>query len=284
MAAVNNQALITLVNGKPQAVVSVFDRGLNYGDGVFETILCRNARPTLWALHLDRLCLGLARLNIALKSSVIEGYKEKVLEQVVADGLETQGLLKIIVTRGVGARGYAPSGSAPIVIMSWFAKPSVSSDSAEHGVSASICAIKLSRNAQLAGVKHLNRLEQVLAAQELQASDADEGLLLDTENNIVEAVSKNIFLVKRGVLYTPLLTHAGVTGVMREQIINIIAPALDITVIEKDIAASSLTEFDEAFVCNSVQGLWTLKSISNNELVIGKTSKLIQLEVEKCLN
>jgi 4-amino-4-deoxychorismate lyase len=284
MNVVNNQALVTLVNGKPQEVVSVFDRGLNYGDGVFETILCRNASPTLWALHLDRLCLGLAKLKIALEASVIEHYKDKLLAQVMADGLEAQGLLKIIVTRGVGARGYAPAGSSPMVVMNWFVKSLVSVDRAEHGVSADICAIKLSRNTQLAGIKHLNRLEQVMAAQELQASDADEGLLLDTENNVVEAISKNIFLVKRGVLYTPLLTHAGVKGVMREHIINIIAPALGLAVSEQDIAASSLTEFDEAFVCNSVQGLWPLKSIGDKKLVIGRISKLIQREVEKCLS
>lgn len=280
----NNQALITLVNGELIAVASVFDRGLNYGDGVFETILFCNSKLTLWSLHLERLCLGLARLNIVLEPSVIEAHKDKLLAQVLADGLDTTGLLKIIVTRGVGGRGYAPSDSVPTVILTWFAKPLHSMQSAEYGVNASICTTMLSRNPQLAGIKHLNRLEQVLAAQELQTASVDEGLLLDTENNVIEAISKNLFLIKNNTLYTPLLTYSGVKGVMREHIINTIAPALNIALIEQDIAASQLAEFDEAFVCNSVQGLWPLKSIGDNKLAVGVISKLIQCEVDKCLS
>jgi 4-amino-4-deoxychorismate lyase len=280
----NNQALITLVNGEPVAVASVFDRGLNYGDGVFETILCYNSKLTLWSLHLERLYLGLARLNIVLERSVIEGDKDKLLAQVLADGLDQNGLLKIIVTRGAGGRGYAPSASTPTVILIWFARPLQATQSAEYGVNASLCTTRLSRNPQLAGIKHLNRLEQVLAAQELQAASVDEGLLLDTENNVIEAISKNIFLIKNNTLYTPLLTYSGVKGVMREHIINTIAPALNIALIEQDIPASQLTEFDEAFVCNSVQGLWPLKSIGDNKLAVGVTSKLIQCEVDKCLS
>jgi 4-amino-4-deoxychorismate lyase len=280
----NNQALITLVNGEPVVVVSVFDRGLNYGDGVFETILCCNNKLTLWSLHLERLYRGLARLNIVLEPSVIEGHKDKLLAQVSVDGLNSNGLLKIIVTRGVGGRGYAPSDSAPTVILTWFATPINSAPSAEYGVNARLCTTKLSRNAQLAGIKHLNRLEQVLAAQELQTTSVDEGLLLDTENNVIEAISKNIFLIKNNTLYTPLLTYSGVKGVMREHIINTIAPALNIVLIEQDITASQLTEFDEGFVCNSVQGLWPLKSIGDNKLAVGVISKLIQCEVDKCLS
>jgi 4-amino-4-deoxychorismate lyase len=284
MKGANSQALITLVNGEPVDAVSVFDRGLSYGDGVFETIFCNNGEATLWSLHIERLYFGLARLNIVVEHSIIGVHKDKLLAKVLAGGLETQGLLKIIVTRGVGGRGYAPSGSAPTVILAWFAKPAFSRRSAEYGVNASLCATRLSRNTQLAGIKHLNRLEQVLAAQELQASNLDEGLLLDTENNVIEAISKNIFLIKNNTLYTPLLTYAGVKGVMREHIINTIAPALNLAVIEQDITASQLTEFDEAFVCNSVQGLWPLKSIDDNKLTVGVISKLIQCEVDKCLS
>lgn len=284
MTGANNQALITLVNGEPAEVVSVFDRGLNYGDGVFETILCNNGKARLWSLHLERLCLGLASLHIVLEHSVIEAYKDKLLAQVSVDGLETKGLLKIIVTRGVGGRGYAPSKSVPTVILAWFAKPLHSVQNKEYGVNASLCTTKLSRNPQLAGIKHLNRLEQVLAAQELQTASVDEGLLLDTDNNVIEAISKNIFLIKNNTLYTPLLTYSGVKGVMREHIINTIAPALNIALIEQDITASQLTEFDEAFVCNSVQGLWPLKSIGDNKLAVGVISKLIQCEVDKCLS
>jgi 4-amino-4-deoxychorismate lyase len=284
MKGADNQALITLVNGEPVDVVSVFDRGLSYGDGVFETIFCSNGEATLWSLHIERLYFGLARLNILVEPSIIGVHKDKLLAQVLAGGLETQGLLKIIVTRGVGGRGYAPSGSAPTVILSWFAKPVFSRHSAEYGVNASLCAIRLSRNTQLAGIKHLNRLEQVLAAQELQASNVDEGLLLDTENNLIEAVSKNIFLIKKDTLYTPRLTHCGVKGVMREYIMNTIAPTLNVSLIEQDIPVGQLAEFDQAFVCNSVQGLWPLKSIGDNKLVIGSISKSIQREVDKCLS
>lgn len=285
MTDANNQALITLVNGEPEGVVSVFDRGLSYGDGVFETVFCNNGNATLWSLHLDRLCFGLARLNIMVEPSIIDAYKDQLLAQVFAEGLETQGLLKIIVTRGVGSRGYAPAGSAaPTVIFAWFAKPVFSAHSAEYGVNAGLCTTRLSRNTQLAGIKHLNRLEQVLAAQELQASNIDEGLLLDTENNLIEAVSKNIFLIKKDTLYTPQLTHCGVKGVMREYIINTIAPILNVALIEQDIPVSELADFDEAFVCNSVHGLWPLKSIGDNKLFFGSISKSIQCEVNKCLS
>jgi 4-amino-4-deoxychorismate lyase len=285
MTDANNQALITFVNGEIEGVVSIFDRGLSYGDGVFETIFCKNGNATLWSLHLDRLCLGLARLNIMVEASIIEAYKDQLLTKVLADGLETQGLLKLIVTRGVGYRGYAPAGSTtPTVILAWFAKPVFSAHCAEYGVTASLCSTKLSRNTQLAGIKHLNRLEQVLAAQELQASNIDEGLLLDTENNLIEAVSKNIFLIKKDTLYTPQLTYCGVKGVMREYIINTIAPTLNIALIEQNIPVGQLADFDEAFVCNSVHGLWPLKSIGDNKLCLGSISKSIQSEVDKCLS
>jgi 4-amino-4-deoxychorismate lyase len=280
-----NQALITFVNGEPTTVLSIFDRGLSYGDGVFETIYFNNGKASLWSLHLDRLCNGLAKLDIKIESSIIVGYKNQLLTQVVAEGFEAQGLLKIIVTRGIGGRGYAPVVSgAPTVILAWFAKPKLSLLNAENGVNASLCDTRLSRNNQLAGIKHLNRLEQVLAAQELQAGNSEEGLLFDTENNLIETVSKNIFLIKKDILYTPKLTHSGVRGVMREYIINTIAPSLNITLVEQDISACELTDFDQAFVCNSVQGLWPLKSIGNKKLVIGSIIRSIQSEVVKCLS
>jgi 4-amino-4-deoxychorismate lyase len=220
----NNQALITSINGILSSSVSTLDRGFNYGDGVFETILCVAAKPTLWQLHKERLEYGLQKLSISLDIAMVESLKDDFIKAVVASEIIKDGVLKIVVTRGEGSRGYAPVDCQPNVVISWFSTPEYCAAKHEHGVSAKICKIQLGVNPQLAEIKHLNRLEQILAAQELQTTNSEEGILLDTDAHIIEAVSKNIFFSKNNQLYTPLLKRAGVKGVMRDYIINHVAP------------------------------------------------------------
>ncbi|MDY6946605.1 MAG: aminodeoxychorismate lyase, partial [Pseudomonadota bacterium] len=203
--------LAMLINGQPSQVIPADDRGFQYGDGLFETTLLIHRRVRFLDDHLQRLFAGCARLGIAAPD---EQTLRTEIAQVTAD--TERGVLKIIVTRGSGGRGYRPSATSStrvVVLHRLVPTP-------RGALSLRWCDIRLGRNARLAGIKHLNRLEQVLAQSEWRQGDADEGLMLDTEGEVVCATSANVFAVRDGVLITPDLRFCGVQGVMRAQVLK----------------------------------------------------------------
>ncbi|HEY3487185.1 MAG TPA: aminodeoxychorismate lyase, partial [Gammaproteobacteria bacterium] len=195
----------TLVNGAFSDSVSVYDRGLAYGDGVFETIAVHKGESLLLAAHMQRLQQGCRRLGIpvpAMEQCCTE------IEQLCSG---RTGILKLVVTRGAGTRGYAAPGDIQptriLLFSPWLAYP-------EHfykqGIQTAICSIRVAEQEQLAGLKHLNRLENVLAAQEILGSNLQEGLMLDCKDRIIECTRSNIFFVKDGELHTPALDRCGI--------------------------------------------------------------------------
>jgi 4-amino-4-deoxychorismate lyase len=246
--------LAMLVNGQPSQQIRADDRGLQYGDGLFETALLTHGNVRFLDDHLQRLFNGCTRLGIAPPS---EQTLRNEIAQVTA-GVK-RGVLKIIVTRGVGGRGYRPSGameSTRVVGLHPF------NPLPQAALRLRWCEIRLGRNARLAGIKHLNRLEQVLAQSEWREGEADEGLMLDTEGEVVCATSANVFAVRDSTLVTPDLRFCGVHGVMRAQVIKA-AIRLRLAVSEEPLWPHDLETASEVFITNAVRGIRSVASLDS---------------------
>lgn len=260
----------TLINGKSTTEISYLDRGLQYGDGVFETIAVNNGKLLCWDKHIERLNLGCKRLNIPLQSS--EALKNEALSLIHSN---KKSVIKIIITRGQGGRGYAiPEQTEPGRIVSLYSFPNYPEDNS-NGISVRICEYRYAYNETLAGIKHMNRLEQVMARSEWSNTDIAEGIVLDKEGNVIEGTMSNIFCVINNVLLTPKLNLCGVEGIVRNIILEL-APTLGVDTEVKTISLDELKHADEIFICNSVIGLWPVIKLEEQALSIGKLSKQIK--------
>lgn len=237
---------ICLVNGVPADRISVRDRGLAYGDGLFETIRVARGSLTLAEYHFARLERDAARLHIAMDLPVIAAEANRLAAQLGA------GLIKLIVTRGIGERGYAPSAEPVTRILQSFPLPEYPEQNAEEGVRLFRCRTRLALQPALAGIKHLNRLEQVLARAEWQAPFG-EGLVCDMRGRPIECTMSNLFVRIRDKWITPELTQCGVRGVMRDYLLNAL---LSEQVEVRPVEHQELLDSEEVFCCNSVYGVW----------------------------
>ncbi len=260
----------TLINGVPGESISVRDRGFQYGDGLFETLAVANGVPLLWDRHMQRLSRGAARLGFGAPEVHLLRRESEQLCRGAA-----RGVLKIIVTRGPSGRGYAPDpGVSPTRAVSLSAWPDYPALHRTHGVTAQFCRTMLSRNRATAGIKHLNRLEQVLARAELEANCA-EGLMSDESGQVIEGVMTNLFIVSQGVLLTPDLTHGGVEGVMRGLVLER-AAAMAIETRTTEIRANDILQADEVFLTNSLIGLWPVRQIESKAYPAGRVTQRIR--------
>lgn len=261
---------VTLIDGKPGETVSVHDRGFQYGDGLFETIAVKNAAPLLWDRHLQRLKRGAARLGI--KSPDEQLIHEEA--EFVCRGTD-RSVLKIILTRGVSARGYAPINDTDatriVSLMPW---PDYPKSHRLHGITSQFCRTTITRHPVLAGIKHLNRLEQVMARRELTA-DSAEGLMLDEQGHVIEGTMTNIFIVREGALFTPDLSHSGVEGVMRSLVLDRVS-GLPMASSVAELTKTDLQQADEIFLTNSLIGLWPVRCLASREYPVGKHTRRIQ--------
>ncbi|MDD2056064.1 aminodeoxychorismate lyase [Pseudomonas sp. GD03860] len=258
------------LDGLPADAVNLQSRGLAYGDGLFETIAVRSGRPSLLEYHLDRLALGCQRLAIDADHGLI---RDELCRYAAALG---DGVLKLILVRGDSQRGYAPAaGAAPRRILQGSPLPAYPSQNAEHGVRLFPCATRLAEQPLLAGLKHLNRLEQVLARSEWQDTEHAEGLMRDTSGRVVEGVYSNLFLVSKGRLLTADLSRCGVAGVMRAALIAQ-AGVAGIPVGVADLSLQDLEQADEVFVCNSVYGIWPVRAFASLNWSPGPLTRKLQ--------
>lgn len=249
---------VIAVNGVVGAQVSPLDRGFTYGDGVFETCRLNNKKIPLWDFHKDRLLKSCERLLIPVTEQLIETQ----LFNLLADINITDAVVKITVTRGEGGRGYkSPDHTSPTIVVGVFPVAEYPTTYYSEGVTARLCAQRLSCNTSLAGLKHLNRLEQILACAEWHDSEIAEGIMFDANGNLIEAIFSNIFLVKNGELYTPDLSHAGVAGVMRRFIIETLVPQAGLKIHIAALGIHDLFNADEVFLCNSLYGMWPVKKL-----------------------
>jgi 4-amino-4-deoxychorismate lyase len=258
------------IDGQPADALPVTDRGLAYGDGLFETIAVRGGRPLLLDRHLQRLALGCSRLAIAADPALIQ---RELLDFSAQLG---DGVMKLIVTRGDSLRGYAPApGAQPRRLLQGSPAAAYPPAHAEQGVQLFPCVTRLAEQPLLAGLKHLNRLEQVLARSEWQDSTYAEGLMRDTSGRIVEGVYSNLFLVKDGVLLTPDLSRCGVAGVMRGELLAQ-AQTLGIASQVRDLQMADLEQADEVFLCNSVYGVWPVRGFARLNWSVGPLTRKLQ--------
>ena len=245
-----------LVNGKLGNLISIRDRGLLYGDGVFRTLRATQGKAQHWPLHYQKLQHDCAALGIVCPDATLLSAE---LNDLLAQ--HPDGVVKLIVTRGEGARGYAPPAcTKPTHLWDVAPLPDYPADWASHGIKARVCQLRLSQQPRLAGIKHLNRLENVLAAAELNDADIAEGILLDISGNVIEGTRSNLFMVQDGTLRTPNLSHCGVAGIQRERVMQW-ADTHNVPCRVEPFGLEELLAADEVFLVNSVIGLWPVREL-----------------------
>lgn len=268
-------APLVWLEGHTDGGVSPLDRGLHYGEGVFETIACLERRPRFLALHLERLAHGCQRLG--LPAPAASGLRERI-ERIAAE--RARAIVKVLLTRGAGqARGYRwgrEPGTCAIMCYPW------SEDDAAHpgsGARVRIAATRLGENPALAGMKHCNRLEQILAANEAGSAQADEALMLSTSGQLIGGTMTNVFLIDGTVdaprVRTPQVHLCGVAGVMRRVVMREAARA-GWTVRQCPLTLDDLSTAHEAFLTNARVGLWPVRSLPGRELPPGPVTERLQ--------
>ena len=246
-------------------------RAVHYGDGLFETLCVRDAACEHLERHLQRLLAGCTALR--LEFSDRPGLEAELRQRASELG---SGIIKVILSRGPGGRGYRFSeGQGVARIVSAEALPDYPQAWATHGVRARICEMRLGLQPRLAGLKHLNRLEQVMARAEWE-DDFEEGLMLDHHGHLIEGTMSNLFVIRDGELCTPRLDACGVAGVMRSVLLDL-AAGLGLSVRREILLPADLSSAREVFLCNSVIGIWPVVSVGElHKFSVGPVTRRLQ--------
>ena len=257
-----------LINGENKHCIDPSDRGFQYGDGLFETIEVFNKHPVFLERHLQRLELGCQKLRIPFPDN-------KTLREEIHSLTQqsSRAVLKIIITRGVGGRGYRqPDPINATRALSLHPFPQYPDCWSKDGINVRFCQSRLGHNDLLAGIKHLNRLEQVLARAEWNSNEIQEGLMYDIDDNIVEGTMSNLFYVKGNRLYTPYINRCGVAGIIRGIIIEL-GQRHQLPVQPIRVTKETLLTADELFLTNSIIGVWPVKQMDNKSFSVGQLSR-----------
>lgn len=236
-----------LINGENVNVVSAGDRAIQFGDGSFTTARVVEGKICHLAAHLQR-------LQDACEKLLISFHQWALLEQEMTHlaAAHEAGVLKVIISRGSGGRGYSPQNCQTATrILSVSAYPAHYVRWRTEGITLALSPIRLGRNPYLAGLKHLNRLEQVLIRSHLEQSNADEALVLDSEGFITECCAANLFWRQGSDVFTPKLDQAGVNGIMRQFCLQQLAHSA-FRVVEVNATENALLAADEVVVCNAL--------------------------------
>ncbi len=227
------------------------DRGLAYGDGVFETLRVCGGVPAMWREHWARLCIGATRLGIALPEEALVRCEA---ESLVAD--RALAALKIILTRGVGLRGYAaPEVENPTVVLTCSDVPALP----EPGLVLRWCKTRMAVQPLLAGIKHLNRLEQVLARAEWNDPGIHDGILCDREDRVVCTTSANLFARIEGRWLTPTVANCGVAGTIRGWLLAQGAA------VEAELSQAQVSHAEVLFACNALRGILPVRRLGQHD-------------------
>jgi 4-amino-4-deoxychorismate lyase len=255
-----------LINGRPADSVPATDRGLQYGDGLFETVAVRRGAPCLWPRHLARLARGCERLGIPLPDRALVTREAQAL---LGGAAPADGTLKLIVTRGSGPRGYAPpAATRPTRIIFFTPDPSSSSRGGDSGVCLTLCRTRLGDNERLAGIKHLNRLEQVLARSEWSDPGILDGVMCDGQGRAVCGTMSNLYLIDDDGIATPPLTRSGVAGTVRE-VVQQAAAALGMPFRETHLRPADLLAAPGVMLSNALLGLVPVSRLEHRCYDIG---------------
>lgn len=256
------------LDGEPAAAGAGLDRALEFGDGLFETIAVRDNRARLLARHLARLAAGCARLGIPPQDPAV--LKAEIARAARIPGV---GMLKLIVSRGAGGRGYVVDPLAPS--RRWLAALTPRPRPARYaldGVAVVTLATRLAEQPLLAGMKHLNRLEQVLGRRELADPAVAEGLMLDTTGRVVCGTMTNVYAVIDGCIVTPSLQRAGVEGVVRAALLDAWRAA-GTDVVVRDLWPAELAAASELLLSNALIGVWPVASLDGRTYAPGPVAR-----------
>lgn len=246
------------INGEQQATVSARDRAVQFGDGCFTTARILQGKVVLPEAHLLRLKAGCERLMIRNVD-----WEALAVEMQDTAATRSVGVLKAIVSRGTGGRGYSAQGCeqpSRMIFLSDY--PAHYQRLQQSGARLALSTVRLGKNPLLAGIKHLNRLEQVLIRTELDQTGADEALVLDTDGSLVECCAANLFWRKGEQVFTPDLSQCGVSGIQRQQVIQQLH-MLGIPVQEVSLPVQTLAEAEEVFITNALMPVLPVNQIDS---------------------
>jgi 4-amino-4-deoxychorismate lyase len=274
-----NTPELVWVNGRDAATVPVLERALQYGDGLFETMACLQGRIRLLDLHLQRLASGCERLGIAAPAT-----DTLRTELTTAAAGCPRAIIKLLVTRGEGqGRGYGLTGAEkPNRITLRFPWPTDDGRAALEGVRVRTATLRLGENPTLAGIKHCNRLEQVLARREWNDPGIAESLLYSSGGALVSGTMTNVFLVRQGVLCTPQIDRCGVAGVMRRAVLGI-AQQLGLAAHEERLTPADVPLMQEMFLTNALLGVVPVRELDGRALTPGPVTARLRQELMRAL-
>lgn len=253
-----------LINGGADDAISAFDRGLSYGDGVFRTFQVVGCMPVNWPIQYQKLVADCGAIGIVCPSAEL-----LMTDMQALFTLDETAVAKVIVTRGIGDRGYAPPAvTTPTRIVLKSPMPTYAPSNFSDGVSLYVCKTPVSHQPMLAGIKHLNRLENVLARAESRDPAYVDGLVLDVDGYVIECTSANVFMRLGNRLITPEVTQAGVAGVTRQRILGI-AHYLQLNAETGRIRLTDMLLADEVIICNSLYGAWQVRRIGEKHWPAG---------------
>lgn len=232
------------------SIIDTGNRGLAYGDGLFESMRVHCGGVPLWLRHLARLRVGAARLGIPVPDA---GFIEARMAEL-ATGCAA-GVLKLLLTRGQGGRGYGPPLQAtPEWLLVLYPEPAMKA----AALRLHMCDTRLAIQPALAGIKHCNRLEQVLARAECDRAGCDEGLMQDTTGNLVCATAANVLVLRDGGWSTPPITECGVAGVLRQWLLEhglvTVAP----------LSSGQVQSSDALALCNALRGILPVATLDGH--------------------
>lgn len=265
-----------LINGRNDILISPLDRGFAYGDGVFRTLAVRYGLADHWDRHYRKLVEDCNVLGIVCPAA----------ELLLADighlfTRDEQAVAKIMITRGEGARGYAlPALAQPTRVVVKTALPEYPAVNFSKGVSLHLCRLQLAHQPELAGIKHLNRLENVLARMEWTDGAVADGLLLDQSGNVIECTMSNLFARYDSTLLTPDLSMCGVAGITRQHILEL-APALGYHASITHLSLPELMQADEMVICNSLYGVWQVRELNNQRWPFSDLAERLRQKIQR---
>ena len=262
---------IAIINGKEQSNVSIFNRNFQYGDGLFETCVVKNNQILFWEKHLSRLDIGCRKLKI---KNIEEEIWLKDIKKALSLTSKKNCVLKLILSRGNSQRGYSYSDDilpVRVVVVS-----EVKNVQAKESFSLEYASSGYHSNPNLAGIKHCNRIEQILARSSLKR---DEAIMLDENQNIISVTQGNIYFIFGQSLVTPKLDRCGVIGSRRSLILEL-AESIELNVEEGNVSMNDAKKADEAFISNSIMGIQSVNSIEEYQLTKRLVTKQIKIAFE----
>lgn len=243
----------SLHDGMPCMDATATSRALHYGDGVFRTLLWSQGRAVDWALHVDKLAADCAALDLRMPDADLLAAE---VTRVV--GAAQAATVKIIVARKTVERGYRPAGSESERWVIASAAPRFDPKAYRDGIVLGASAVIVSEQPLLAGLKHLNRLDQVLASR-AWPDGIDELVMTDAGGHVVGGTRTNLFCVTGSIVMTPRLDRCGVAGIMRRKILEC-SVSMGVPTQLARFSLSDLKRADEVFVCNALVGLWPVRA------------------------